>query len=98
METVIKKRGKVEESAGRRQAGYVSCARSRASGVVATMMDASLGRQRVASVPHVASCVSCVVALFACHTLRLIVASCEGGRETEREKEFVAVFQSFERF
>lgn len=74
----------------------MSCARSRASGVVATMMDASLGRQSVASVPHVASCVSCVVALFACHTLRLIVASCEG--EREREKGFVAVFQSFERF
>lgn len=97
METVIKKGEKLEESAGRRQPGYVSCARSRASGVVATMMDASLGRQSVASVPHVASCVSCVVALFACHTLRLMWQVVKD-REREREKEFVAVFQSFERF
>lgn len=72
------------------QAGYVSCARSRASGVVATMMDASLGRQSVASVPHVASC---VVALFACHTLRLIVASCEGQREKERPRERKSLLQ-----
>lgn len=58
----------------------------------------------MASVPHVASCVSCVAALFACHTLRLIVASCEGERERKKESEktiaseFVAVFQSLERF